>query len=164
MRFIIRKWSIFHMSQRTIKPTISCKKNSDQPVHPPSMAVVLLYPSLDSLETVEGTCDQQRPWSDCTDAQTDLSLGWSHKSYCSFCHALAHMPVKQWHFCHVSSLTLNTYQFEVPFFKFTGHLSPSIAQFSHIKHLLKLLLVWREMPTLYLSWLGTKECRLISKM
>ena len=31
------------------------RKDSDQPVNPPSMARVLVYPSLDSPETVEGT-------------------------------------------------------------------------------------------------------------
>ena len=40
-------------------------------------------PSLDSLEAVEGTCDQR--------AQADLSLRWSHKSYCRFCRALAYI-------------------------------------------------------------------------
>ena len=33
-------------------------KDSDQPVHPPSMAKALVYSSLDSLEAVEGTCDR----------------------------------------------------------------------------------------------------------
>ena len=45
------------------------------------MTKALVYPSLDSLEAVEGTCDQQRLWSDCADAQSDLSLRWSHKSF-----------------------------------------------------------------------------------
>ena len=57
-------------------------KVSDQPVHPPSMARVLVYSSLDSLKAVEGTCDQRRLRSDCANAQADLSLRWSHKSYC----------------------------------------------------------------------------------
>ena len=35
-------------------------KDSDQPVHPPSMARVLAYPSLNSQAAVEGTCHQQR--------------------------------------------------------------------------------------------------------
>ena len=60
-----------------------------QPVHPPGMVRVLVYLSLDSPETAEGTCDQLA--SDCTDAQADLSICWSHKSYCRFCHALAGM-------------------------------------------------------------------------
>ena len=28
-------------------------------------------------------------YSDCADAQADLSLRWSHKSYCKFCRELA---------------------------------------------------------------------------
>ena len=44
----------------TYSKTCLTSKDSDQPVHPPSMARVLVYPYLDSLEAVEGTCDQQR--------------------------------------------------------------------------------------------------------
>ena len=66
-------------------------KDSNQPFHPPSMARVLVYPSLDSLEAVEDTCNQRKLWSDCMDAQADLSLCWWHKSYCRFCHALAYL-------------------------------------------------------------------------
>ena len=40
---------------------------------------------------VEGICDQRSVWSDCADAQADLSLRWSHKSYWRFCRALAHI-------------------------------------------------------------------------
>ena len=43
-----------HMSQYS--KTCVTSKDSDQPVQPPSVARVLVYPSLDSLETVEGTC------------------------------------------------------------------------------------------------------------
>ena len=80
------------ISQRTTKPTIRhivTSKDSDKLVHPPSMARVLIYLSLDSPEAVKGTCDQRRLWSDCADAQADLSLRWSPKSYCRFCRALA---------------------------------------------------------------------------
>ena len=35
-------------------------QDSDQLVHPPSMARVFVYPSLDSLEGVEGTHVEQR--------------------------------------------------------------------------------------------------------
>ena len=64
-------------------------KDSDQHVHTPCMTRVLVYPSWGSPEAVEGTYEQRRLWSDCADAQADLSLRWSHKSYCRFCHALA---------------------------------------------------------------------------
>ena len=35
-------------------------KDSDQPVHPPSTARALVYPSSDSPEAVEDTCDQRK--------------------------------------------------------------------------------------------------------
>ena len=58
----------------TYKKTSVTSKDSGQPVHPPSMSRVLVYPSLDSLEAFKGTCDQRRLWSDCADAQADLSF------------------------------------------------------------------------------------------
>ena len=38
----------------------TCVTSKDQHVHSPSKAIVLIYPSLDSPDTVEGTCDQRR--------------------------------------------------------------------------------------------------------
>ena len=83
---------------KTYNETCVTNKDSDQPVHPPSMTRVLVYPSLDSLEA-EGTCNQQRLRSDCADAQADLSLRWPHKSYCRFCHALAQIRVVMFKLC-----------------------------------------------------------------
>ena len=40
---------------KTYNTTCVSSKDSDQSVHPPSMARVFVYPSLDSLEAVEGT-------------------------------------------------------------------------------------------------------------
>ena len=51
------------LSQRTIKSynkTCMTSKDSYQPVHPSSTARVLVYLSLDSLDAIEGTCDQRR--------------------------------------------------------------------------------------------------------
>ena len=45
---------------KTYNKTCVTSKDSDQPVHPPSMARKLVYPSWDSLEAVEDTCDQRR--------------------------------------------------------------------------------------------------------
>ena len=78
---------------KTNNKTCVTSKDSDKSVHPPSMARIFVYLSLDSLKAVQGTGDQQRLWSDCVDAQADLSLCWSHKSYCRFCRALAQMPL-----------------------------------------------------------------------
>ena len=82
------------MSQHTTKPTI-------RPVWPAKIQISLythsvwlgfpVYPSLDSLEALEGTCNQQRLCSHCANAQAELCLCWLHKSYCRFCHALAHI-------------------------------------------------------------------------
>ena len=44
---------------KTYKTCVT-SKNSDQPVHPPSMARVLVHPSFDSPEAIESTCDQRR--------------------------------------------------------------------------------------------------------
>ena len=48
-------WAIFESAHdKTYIKTCRTSKDSDQPVHSPSMAKVLLYPSLDNTETVEG--------------------------------------------------------------------------------------------------------------
>ena len=70
--------------EKTYNKTFMTSRDSDQPVHSSNMSRVLVYPYLDSLEVVEGTCDQRRLWSDCADAQADLSLRWSRNSYCRF--------------------------------------------------------------------------------
>ena len=83
-----------HMSQRTKKTynkICVTRKDSDQPVYPPSIARVLVYASLDSLKAAEGTCDRRKLWSDCAYAQADLSLRRSHVSYCRFWHTLVHI-------------------------------------------------------------------------
>ena len=41
----------------------NCATSKDLSVHPFSMARVLIYPSLDSLEAAEGTCDAQADFS-----------------------------------------------------------------------------------------------------
>ena len=48
--------------------------DSDQHVHPPSIAGLLYYPSLDSGEAVEGIYDQGRLRRTAQDAQVDLIL------------------------------------------------------------------------------------------
>ena len=77
--------------EKTYNKTCMTSKELDQPANPPSMARVFVHSSFDSVEAVEGTCDQRRLRSDCADAQADLSLRWSHKSYCRFYRALAHI-------------------------------------------------------------------------
>ena len=45
---------------KTYNESCVSSKDSDQLVHPPSMASILVYLSLDSLKGIEGTCNQQR--------------------------------------------------------------------------------------------------------
>ena len=53
-------------------------KDLHQPVHPPSVVRVPVYSYLNSVEAVEGTCDQRVLCSDSAKAQTDLSFRRSH--------------------------------------------------------------------------------------
>ena len=77
-------------TQKSYNKTCVTSKDSDKPVHPPSLAKVLVYLFLDSLKAVEGTRYQRRLWSNCANVQADLSLRWSHKSYCRFYRVLGH--------------------------------------------------------------------------
>ena len=54
---------------KTYNKTCVTSKGSGQPVHSPSMTRILIHPSLGSLETVEGTCNQPRliRLHECTD-------------------------------------------------------------------------------------------------
>ena len=61
MREIFSHWRL----QPVYNKTCVTSKDSDQPVHPPSKARVLVYLSLDSLEAVEGTVKpvlSSHPW------------------------------------------------------------------------------------------------------
>ena len=89
------------MTKPTIKRAIN--KDSDQPAHLCRLIRVFadhmyllqfqLYPKSDKLD----------PLPHWVDIQADLSLCWSHRSYCWFCRALAHFisPQKLRHFCLV---------------------------------------------------------------
>ena len=81
----------YHMSQHTDKTynkTCVTSKYSDQPVHPPSVARVLVLLITRRLQKAHAISED---WSDCTDAQADLSLRWLHKSYCRLSRVLAHI-------------------------------------------------------------------------
>ena len=45
---------------KTCNKSCVTSKDSDQPIHPPSMARILIYPSLDNPEVAEGSCNQRR--------------------------------------------------------------------------------------------------------
>ena len=52
----------------------------------------------------------ERLGSDCMDAQSDLSLHWSHKSYCRFCRALGQIT-----YAETSSVSLRNLVYETAF-------------------------------------------------
>ena len=72
---------------KTYNKTYATSEDSDQPAHPRSLIRVfadriwLLQPSSYPKR------DKQKPLSFWLDAQADLSLYWSHKSYCRFCNS-----------------------------------------------------------------------------
>ena len=74
-------------------------KDSDQPVHSPSMARVLLYTSFNIQEAVEGTFDQQMLWSDCV---------WMHRLIWVFAGCTSRIVgfVMHWFICYVSHKTI----------------------------------------------------------
>ena len=78
---------------KTNKMACAPSEDSDQPGHLPSLikdfavrmkkALVLSYP----------LSAQRRLWSGWADAQADLSLRWTHKPLCWFCHEVAQITM-----------------------------------------------------------------------
>ena len=89
--FFKQKVLIFEPAQdKTYNKACTTSKAPDKPLHPSSMARALFYPCLVSPKAIEGTCNQQRLWSDQTEQMCRLICLWLHKSYCRFCHTLIH--------------------------------------------------------------------------
>ena len=61
---------------KTNNKTFVTSKLSDQPVYPPYMARVLVYPSLDSLKTIKGMCRQIWVFADCTSLIICFVVRW----------------------------------------------------------------------------------------
>ena len=67
-------------------------EDSDQPGIHPVWSVFAVH-SVGSQGSKVSSCGQQRIWSHWADAQADLSLRWVHRSFCWFCHEVAHIIV-----------------------------------------------------------------------
>ena len=65
--------------------------DSDDPLQPPFKLRNSKWCSVSSLTIIEYSSDKQRLWSDCTYAQADLRLCWSHIPHCWKSHTLAHI-------------------------------------------------------------------------
>ena len=66
---------------KTNKMTCAHSEDSDQPVHPPSLITVFVVRMM-------------KAWVlsyPLADAQADLSRRWAHRSFCWFCHEVAHL-------------------------------------------------------------------------
>ena len=67
------------------------REDSDQPRHPPSLTSVFAVGLKKHWVLSYPIGAQQRLGSDLADTQADLSLRWTHGSFCWFCHAAAHV-------------------------------------------------------------------------
>ena len=57
----------------------------------PGLIRVFAVGSVDSWGPNVSSCGQRRLWSDWADVQADLSPRWAQRSFCWFCHKMAHM-------------------------------------------------------------------------
>ena len=69
--------------------TCAASEDSDQPAHSRSLIRILSGRILDSQGCKVSSCGQRRLWSDCADAQADLSLRLEHISEGTFSHVAA---------------------------------------------------------------------------
>ena len=86
--------------QKTYLRTCAPSKDSDQPAHSRSLIRIFTRRILDSQGDKVSSCGQQKLWSDCADAQTDLSLRWVLMSEGTFSLVAAYL-------CSSISFTFN---------------------------------------------------------
>ena len=68
---------------------------TDQPGHPPRLIKVFTVRMKKHWGLSYLLNELRRLWSDWADAQAYLSLRWTHRSYCWFCHEAAHfLPIR----------------------------------------------------------------------
>ena len=79
------------LHDKTNKMTCMPSEDTEQPGHPPSL--IRAFAVRMEKPWVLGCpwSAQLRLWSDWADAQADLSLCWTHMSFCWFCRALTHL-------------------------------------------------------------------------
>ena len=65
--------------------------DSDEHVQPPVKLRNIKWCSVSSLTLIEYSSDEQRLWSDCAYAQSDLRLCWSHILHCWKFHVAAQL-------------------------------------------------------------------------
>ena len=91
---------------KTYNKTCATSEDSDQPARPRSL--IRVFADRMCLLQPPGypKRDKQEPLPYWVDVQVDLSLCWSHTSYCKFCHALAQTLLISLHY-HMRCNTKN---------------------------------------------------------
>ena len=85
-------WELYESAHdKTNKMPCAPSEDSDQPGHPPSLIRVFTVRMKIASVLSYSLSGQRRLWSDCADAQADLSLRWVHMAFCWFCHALTNV-------------------------------------------------------------------------
>ena len=79
----ICKTPLIHHLNRNVRE-YAPSEDSDQPAHSRSLIRILTGRILDNQGYKVSSCGQRRLWSDCLDAQADLSLHWTHLSVRTF--------------------------------------------------------------------------------
>ena len=80
------------MTEKLLTGTLSLNTNK----HPPNLIRVFAVRSVGRWGPNVSWCGQRRLWSDWTDVEADLSLRWAQRSFCWFCHAMAHLFSQEW--------------------------------------------------------------------
>ena len=76
---------------KTYNKTCATSEESDQTAHSHSLIRVFADCMCLLLPPGYRKGDEPKPLPYWMDGQVDLSLCWSHRSYCRFCHALSHI-------------------------------------------------------------------------
>ena len=72
------------LCQKTYLRTCAPSEDSDQPAHSRSLIRIFTGRILESQGSNVSSCGQRRLWSDCANAQADLSRRWAHLSEGTF--------------------------------------------------------------------------------
>ena len=81
------------LHHKTYLRTCAPSEDSDQPVHSRSLIRIFTGHILDREGCKVSSCRQRRLWSDCADAQADLSFRWAHISEVPLSHVVAHINI-----------------------------------------------------------------------
>ena len=114
------------------KCTYVPSEDSDQPEHSRRLIRIFIDRILDSQGCKVFSCWQRRLWSDCSNAQADLSLRWSHMSKGTFPHVSVYIYI-----FHIT-LSVDTQLWQPGFVTFSA-----VTIFNSLRNLLFIWTVYR---------------------